>query len=153
MKFLLGAVLITLVGSIPSRTSAPSATCDASLWTHVYKPSRLQVVATCITATGVIAESSRDDDGDQHFLIKLDHGQENLLTKKNLTKKYGNLVGEIVCANKVHLKRARAACANYTNQISKPVVGTHVKVTGSYVIDSHNGWAEIHPVSRIEPGG
>jgi hypothetical protein len=29
-------------------------------------------------------------------------------------------------------------------------VGAHVRATGTYVIDSHNGWAEIHPVSRIE---
>jgi hypothetical protein len=152
MKILLGAALFTLVGTTPVRTSPP-ASCDASLWNHVYNPSRLHVVTACITATGVITESSADDDGDQHFLIKLDPGQDQLLAKRNLKKKNGDLVGEIVCANKVQLKRARKACANYTNPIAKPTVGSRVKVTGTYVIDSHNGWAEIHPVSRIEAGG
>ncbi|HUQ21093.1 MAG TPA: hypothetical protein VM099_15855 [Gemmatimonadaceae bacterium] len=152
MKILLGVALVTLAASTPVRTSPP-ARCDASLWNHVYNPSRLRVVSACITATGVITESSADDDGDQHFLIRLDPGQDQLLAKRNLKKKNGDLVGEIVCANKVHLKRARKACSNYINPIAKPTVGSHVKVTGTYVIDSHNGWAEIHPVSRIEPAG
>jgi len=29
-------------------------------------------------------------------------------------------------------------------------VGEHVRVTGTYVLDSHNGWTEIHPVTRID---
>ena len=60
------------------------------------------------------------------------------------------LVVEIVCANPVKLKKAKSACAGYTNRIALPNVGEHVRVTGTHVIDSHNGWAEIHPVSRIE---
>lgn len=127
-----------------------SASCDASLWTHVYNPSRLQVVNSCVAVTGVIEESSADDDGDQHFLLKLDPGQDGLLKKKNLKKKGGNLVVEIVCANRVRLKKARAACAGYENHIAIPAVGAHVRVTGSYVVDTHNKWTEIHPVSLMQ---
>jgi len=76
------------------------------LWKHVYNPSRLQVVNSCIAATGVIEESNADDDGDQHLLLKLDPGQDRLLKKKNLKKKGGDLVVEIVCANRVRLMRA-----------------------------------------------
>ena len=41
------------------------------------------------------------------------------------------------------------ACKGYVNNVELPKVGDHVKVTGSYVIDSHNGWAEIHPITEI----
>ena len=124
--------------------------CDASLWNHVYNPSRLRQQAPCIAATGIVAESAADADGDQHFLLKLDPGQDALANKRNRKKKGGNLVAEIVCANPPSLKKAKSACAGYTNRIAIPAVGTHVRVTGTLVIDSHNGWAEIHPVSKVE---
>ena len=127
-----------------------SAGCDASLWNHVYNPKRLKRVAACITVTGVITESSADDDGDQHFLLKLDPGQDRLLNKRNRKKKGGDIVLEIVCANPIKLKKVKSACVGYTNHIAIPAVGAHVRATGTYVIDSHNGWAEIHPVSKIE---
>ena len=124
--------------------------CDESLWHHVYKPKRLKVVARCVGVTGTVEESVADDDGDQHFLLKLDAGQESLINKKNRKKKNGDLVVEIVCANPVRLPKVKSACTDYTNRIVLPRVGDHVKVTGAYVIDSNNGWAEIHPLSRIE---
>lgn len=130
--------------------SATSAVCDASLWKHVYNPGRLQKLNPCIAVTGRVAVSLPDDDGDQHFLLMLDPGQENLLTRRNEKKKSGFLVVEIVCANRVKLKKAKAACAGYTNRIALPNVGDRVRVTGTHVIDSHNGWAEIHPVSAIQ---
>ena len=124
--------------------------CDASLWNHVYNPKRLQQLAPCLTVTGVITESSADPDGDQHFLLRLDPGQDKLVNKRNRKKKDGNLVLEIVCANPTTMKKVKSACAGYTNPIPVPAVGTHVRATGTYVIDSHNGWAEIHPVSRLQ---
>ncbi len=72
------------------------------------------------------------------------------MNKTNRKKKNGDLVVEIVCANPVTLAKAKAACKGYTNRVSVPPVGAHVKATGTYVIDSHNGWAEIHPVSRLQ---
>src|SRR4051812_23571569 len=76
------------------QTSPGSATCDKSLWDHVYNPERLEVKKECIAVTGTIAERSTDDDGDEHMLLKLDDGQDDLLTKKNAKKKDGNLVIE-----------------------------------------------------------
>src|SRR4051794_36136065 len=108
-QLLVAAMVLTVMA--PTRHSIAAADCNETLWLHVYDPARLQVVSRCISATGTIAESSVDDDGDQHFLIRLDYGQDNLLAKKNLKKKNGDLVGEIVCANAVHLKKARKACA------------------------------------------
>jgi hypothetical protein len=116
----------------------------------VYNPSRLRQQAPCIAATGIVEESAADADGDQHFLLKLDPGQDALTNKRNRKKKGGDLVVEIVCANPPSLKKAKSACAGYTNRIAPPAVGAHVRVTGTLVIDSHNGWAEIHPVSKLE---
>ncbi len=129
---------------------AKSAQCDAALWKHVYNPTRLTQIKACTSVTGTIRESSADDDGDQHFLLELDGGQASLLNKRNLKKKSGDLVIEIVCANPIKLKKVKGACAGYRNTIAIPAVGARVRVTGSYVIDGHNGWAEIHPVSRID---
>ncbi len=44
----------------------------------------------CKTVTGVIEESSADEDGDQHLLLKLDNGQADFLTKRIQRKKQGD---------------------------------------------------------------
>jgi hypothetical protein len=124
--------------------------CDTSLWKYVYNRERLQVTDMCKTVTGIIEESNADEDGDQHMLLKLDSGQEGLLTKKNVKKKQGDLVIEAVCVNKTTLHKVGNTCNGYINHIQLPKVGDHVKVTGSLVLDSHNGWAEIHPITKIE---
>jgi len=127
-----------------------ASACDPAIWKFVYNPTRLEVVDKCMSATGVIEESSADDDGDQHMLLKLDAGQENLLKKKNMKKKNGDLVIEAVCMNNITNPKVGGTCKGYVNHVQLPKIGDHVKVTGSYVIDSHNGWAEIHPISKIE---
>ncbi len=132
-------------GSVDIDTSS----CDPNIWKHVYNPTRLEVINKCMTVTGVIEQSSADDDGDQHMLLKLDAGQENLLKKRNVKKKNGNLVIEAVCMNNITNPKVGGACKGYINHLKLPEVGDHVKVSGSYVIDTHNGWAEIHPISKI----
>ncbi|MDQ6756919.1 MAG: hypothetical protein M3004_08285 [Bacteroidota bacterium] len=129
---------------------SPGSACDPNLWKYVYDPERLQVLDKCKIVTGTIEETSADEDGDQHMLLKLDKGQKDLLTKKNKTKKGGDLVIEAVCINNITRKKALGACPGYVNHVQLPKVGDHVKVTGSYVIDSHNGWAEIHPITKID---
>lgn len=136
--------------SIKTASNSSGGNCDTTVWKYVYNPGRLQVIEMCKTVTGVIEESSANKDGDQHMLIKLDKGQETLLTKRNIQKKQGDLVLEAVCANNVSQKKVGNTCSGYVNKIKIPAVGAHVKVTGSYVIDSHNGWAEIHPITKIE---
>ena len=140
------------VAQVSSAAIAQAAAtgCDASLWNHVYSPKRLQQLASCVSVTGTIDESNVDEDGDQHFLLKLDPGQDSLVNKRNNKKKSGDIVLEVVCANPTTQKKPKAACAGYSNPIRLPAVGEHVKATGTYVLDSHNGWTEIHPVSRFE---
>ena len=137
-------------GAKVDASQSAASGCDASLWNHVYNPTRLQQLTPCVSVTGVIDESSADPDGDQHFLLKLDPGQGKLVNKRNAKKKGGDLVLEIVCANPASLKKVKSACTGYTNRIPIPGLGAHVRATGTYVIDSHNGWAEIHPVSKLE---
>jgi len=127
-----------------------STQCDASLWDHVYNRSRLEVIEPCKVVTGTVEELDQNEDGDTHMLLKLDAGYENLLFKRNKTKKDGNLVIEVVCANAVSDKKVGTACNGYSNKVSIPSVGDHIRVTGSYVNDTHNDWAEIHPVSSIQ---
>jgi hypothetical protein len=126
-----------------------SSSCDPGIWKHVYNPTRLKVINKCVTVTGVITESHVEADGDQHLLLKPDGGHENLLTRKNLKNKKGNLVIEAVCINNITEKKVGGACKGYINHITIPSVGAHVKVSGSLVLDTHNGWNEIHPVSKI----
>ena len=124
--------------------------CDTRVWRHVYNPSRLKVLDSCKTVTGVIEESSANADGDQHMLLKLDAGQAGLLTKKNRQRKQGDLVIEAVCVNNTTLGKVGNDCKGYVSNIQPPALGAHVKVSGSYVIDTHNGWAEIHPITNIK---
>ncbi|HUQ48324.1 MAG TPA: hypothetical protein VM053_08790 [Gemmatimonadaceae bacterium] len=145
-----GGIILSAASTLAKPARDADQSCNASLWERVYNPARLEQVKSCITATGTVAESNADTDGDQHFLLKLDKGQKALLNKRNMKKKDGALVVEIVCANPVNVKKVRQTCVGYRNTILLPAVGSHVRVTGTYVIDSHNGWAEIHPASRVE---
>ena len=104
-------------GAEPTNAAAAlphsAAGCDARLWDHVYSPKRLEQVSPCLSVTGVIDESAVDNDGDQHFLLKLDPGQDSLVNKRNAKKKTGDLVLEIVCANPTTMKKAKAvSCAS-----------------------------------------
>ena len=132
-----------------SIADSSSPACDPEIWKHVYNPGRLKVIKNCITVSGVITESRTEPDGDQHLLLKPDSGQENLLTNKNLKNKKGSLVIEAICVNKISEKKVGNACKGYVNHITIPAVGTHVSVSGSLVLDTHNGWNEIHPVTKI----
>ena len=134
------------------QTSKSTEACDPGLWKYVYNPERLQVLDKCKTVTGTIVERSADEDGDEHMLLKLDPGQDDLLRERNMKKKGGNLVIEAVCINNITRKKVGDACVGYVNHVELPVVNDHVRVSGSLVVDSNNdnGWTEIHPITRIE---
>jgi hypothetical protein len=63
----------------------------------------------------------------------------------------GDLVVEPICQHSITQADAiPPACSNFHQDINIPEVGSHVNVTGSYVLDKeHDGWAEIHPVTSI----
>jgi hypothetical protein len=115
----------------------------------VYHPQRLRIMERCKTVIGTIEESHADEDGDQHMLLKLDSGQEELINPVNKRRKQGDLVIEAVCANQVKVVKVGNTCNGYVNHIALPAIGDHVQVTGSYVLDLDNGWTEIHPIMKI----
>jgi hypothetical protein len=129
-------------------------------WSHVYNPQRLIVKAKKATVTGTIVDATHgkkkdgvrhEADGDCHGWLKLDPGQEKFINEGNKSDEGGNLVYEIVCLYPVTQSDAKAACKGYKSPIHLAPVGSHVKITGSWVQDTnHAKWLEIHPVSAIE---
>jgi hypothetical protein len=134
-------------------------TCDKTLWKHTYKPERLTVKAACVSVTGTIMDAThgkrkdgvrREADGDTHGWLKLDAGQDKYLNAGNKSDEGGNLVFEIVCKFAVSQADAKSACKGYKSTVNIPPVGTHVRITGSWVQDdNHAHWLEIQPVSEI----
>ena len=133
-----------------STTSTSGEQCDESLWNHVYNPSRLQVVEPCKTVTGIIESIRTETDGDYHIRLKPDPQFSNLVNSANANGQFGDLLLEPICVNPVNQLDAVSACQDFHQNISIPPIGTHVQVTGSYVLDNqHDGWAEIHPITSI----
>jgi uncharacterized protein YneF (UPF0154 family) len=131
-------------------SSTPAALCDQSLWNHVYHPNRLQVLNPCVSVTGTIENINAERDGDFHIRLKLDPAYSSMINKSNVVYQRGDLVVEPICQQKVSQSDAVAACSNFHQNIQIPRVGTHVRVTGSYVLDrEHFDWAEIHPATSI----
>lgn len=104
----------------------------------VYHPSRLVVKSRCRLASGTV-EVVRFEayDGDVHVELRLDPGQDGLVSRGN-ERVAGNLLVEII-----PLDRGR---------VPVPQVGTRVSVVGPLVDDSAHGWREIHPAWAISSG-
>jgi uncharacterized protein YraI len=142
-----------------SATPGPAAQCDESLWAHVYNPQRLIVKQQCISVTGTIVDATNgkkpdgvrhEADGDTHGWLNVDPPFKNLLNTGNMSDEGGNLVFEIVCKFHVTQADAVAACQTYHSPVQLPSVGSHVRITGTYVQDTnHAKWMEIHPVTSV----
>jgi hypothetical protein len=138
--------------SLTSSSSAPTSSdqCDQSLWDHVYNPSRLQVVDYCRSVSGTIESIRTERDGDSHIRVKLDPDFSDMINSANIKNQFGDLVVEPICVNPVTQPSAISACQDFHQNIEVSPVGTHVELTGSYVLDKeHGNWAEIHPVTSI----
>jgi hypothetical protein len=129
----------------------------------VYHEDRLSVVKPCMTVSGTVMSVTPEDDGDTHFDLALDAPYTSMLTPGNESGQNGWLVVEIVPADKPGCTPGtppKPASGTYDYGIctganeTSPVLGTHVQVTGPYVLDEdHGGWAEIHPVWAITNQG
>jgi hypothetical protein len=74
----------------------------------------------------------------------------NLINNANIKNQFGDLVVEPICVNPVTQLDAISACRNFHQSINIQPIGSHVNITGSYVLDKeHGNWAEIHPVTSI----
>ena len=121
-----------------------------SISSHVYNPSRLDIVKPCIAASGVVENVFEERDGDYHLRLLLDPQYGNLTNSANDQYQYGDLVVEVICALPITQQDAVSACQGYANNITIPSVNDHITVTGPYVLDTdHYDWAEIHPVYTL----
>jgi len=180
MKAILIVLLFVCAVSIQAQTKhhkvavVTPATCDESLWKHVYigdrrrfdKPQdRLQVIDRCKTVRGKIVSAGGEGDGDFHLRLILDKGQPDLLNKKNRQKlprgQGGALVVEPICVKKVTQKDTlkEGVCKTFSQSLpdllqirrnARRKIATHVTVTGAFVTDAEHRWNEIHPVTILK---
>lgn len=142
------------VSATPAPTTAtPPKVCRGLA--HVYNPSRLHVLAWCVSVRGVIISTHQEPDGDLHVLLKVDADQRDprggrFTNSVNDAKQGADLVLEPVCVGPVIQPNAIGACAGYRNPLVVPPPGTHVSVTGPWVLDAPHGWLEIHPLEKVE---
>jgi hypothetical protein len=148
---LFSSMPVTPVNNAPLLNASTSGKCDQSLWNHVYHTERLQIIDSCKSVFGKIESKKSEADGDFHIRLKQDPQFSNLMNSANINGQRGDLVVEPICQHTVTESIAAAvACSNFHQNINIPEVGSHVNVTGSYVLDKeHNGWAGIHPVTSI----
>lgn len=164
---ILGKPYITGLFIAPTRV--PVASCDPVLWDHVWNSTRLEVIDDCTSVTGTVVSSFETNDGDQHIQLFPDAKYLKLLNKKNIELQLSSLVIEPICShdptiiNNSTLLDAGVgyadgqiesgsieACDGFVSDVYIPKVGEHVRITGSYVLDTLHGWMEIHPVTKIE---
>jgi hypothetical protein len=104
----------------------------------VYHSERLKVKSRCRVAVGTVEKVKPElYDGDIHIELRLDRGQEGLLSTGN-ERVGGTLIVEVIPWD-----RAR---------VLVPEVGQRVQVVGPWVDDTAHGWNEIHPAWWISAG-
>jgi hypothetical protein len=164
MTMVSGMTLLISLGLISAhfnyRHYAIAQQCDRSLWRHIFQPKRLTVIDICKTVSGTIVDQrlqktqeTGEGDGDIHMRVKLDPQFMNLITPGNYEEEgQGYLVVEPICQTTPTKPAVVPYCKNFHQNINLPPDGTHVAITGSYVLDEeHHRWAEIHPVTSIVP--
>ncbi|HEX4920967.1 MAG TPA: hypothetical protein VFV92_09540 [Candidatus Bathyarchaeia archaeon] len=134
----------------PAMKSNAQCSDPGSISSHVYNPDRLDILNSCIRASGIVENVFEEADGDYHLRLALDSQYANLTNSANDQYQYGDLVVEVICALPITQQDAVSACQGYTNNITIPSVNDHIKVTGPYALDTdHYNWAEIHPVYTL----
>src|SRR2546425_13302416 len=84
-------VIVSLVGVVAgfyfydrfNGGSTSSCGDPASISSHIYNSYRLQIVKSCITASGTVDRVIEEADGDIHVRLNLDQACSNLTVKSN----------------------------------------------------------------------
>ncbi len=97
----------------------------------IYSPKRLTVLGTCKWFQGTVTQAEKRSDGDLHLLLTAEPAYTKFLNTVNVNS--GGMIVEIVPGQ----------------QLPPPTVGESIAVFGTWVLDEHNGWNEIHPVWAI----
>ena len=142
MRLLVVGLVVTVVaGGCALRRAGlpPSPHCrSGSPLVGVYHPERLKVKSRCRIAVGTIEKvKSELYDGDLHIELRLDPGQDGLLSSGN-ARVGGTLIVEIIPWDR--------------SRVLVPEIGQRVEVVGPWVNDTAHGWNEIHPAWWISAG-
>lgn len=124
------AIVCAACGGSSQGQRAP-ATCPSprNVLAGVYHPSRLHVLAPCRTIFGVVTAISHEQDGDLHVAVNTHGALTNALNRSKLG---GDLLVEFMPRDGGHLPAPR--------------VGSRIRLTGAWVLDTNHGWDELHPV-------
>jgi hypothetical protein len=149
----LGLMLAALAAA-PAAVAAGSSGCrQGNPMANVRDPSRLRIVSRCATASGVVRGGDQQHDDDMDVFLAPDKGSAKLLNDRNRRYTRNALLLEIVPADQPGCRPGRpvrfGTCTGAN--LRAPKAGTHVTVTGPFVLDRGHGWMEIHPVWRITP--
>jgi hypothetical protein len=139
------------IQSFPSSISLQPGQCDITAWNHVYNLSKLQIIYTCKNISGVIESINSQINGNFYIRLKVDQEFSNLIPSANINGQFGDLIVEPVCEKAIMQANTMPTCQDFNQNVTTiPPVGTHVKVTGAYVLDNEQGGlAKIHPVTSI----
>jgi len=142
MRRLLPLALVVLIsgGCFLRRAGPPpSPHCrSGSPLVGVYHPQRLKVKSRCRVAVGTVEKVKPElYDGDVHIELRLDRGQEGLLSSGN-ARVGGTLIVEIIPWDR--------------SRVLVPEEGQRIEVVGPWVDDTAHGWNEIHPAWWISAG-
>jgi hypothetical protein len=142
MRRLLPLVVVALVAGgcfLRQAGPPPSPHCrSGSPLVGVYHPDRLKVKSRCHLAVGTVEKVKAElYDGDIHIELKLDPGQDGLLSSGN-ARVGGTLILEIIPWDR--------------SRVLVPDVGQRIEVVGPWVDDTAHGWNEIHPAWWISAG-
>jgi hypothetical protein len=117
-----------------SCSHSASPPCPSDALRGIYSPSRLKVLGECVTFEGTVSVVEQRPDGDFHVGVTPSSGSEKYLNDGNGKDQNGDMVVEIVPGQHLPL----------------PKVGERVSIFGTWVLDTHNNWNEIHPVWSID---
>ncbi|MHB1445322.1 MAG: hypothetical protein ACYCZV_06665 [Acidimicrobiales bacterium] len=163
------ALLLLVAAGVASCTAGPALPASTGACrsgdplANVYHPYRLQVRSACMTVTGTVVYIRSEDDGDVHFDLALPASESHLLDQANYGHEDGQLVAEVVPADQPGCTPGqppplpptayRSSSYSYGTctgaDIATPPMGTQVRISGPYVLDSDHGWMEIHPVWSV----
>ena len=150
----LGLILSAMAAAPAAIAAGPSGCRRGNPMANVRDPSRLRVVSSCATASGVVRGGDQQHDDDLDLFLAPDRGSAKLLNDGNRRNTRNALLLEIVPADQPGCRPGhpvRFGTCTGAN-LRPPKAGSHVTVTGPYVLDRAHGWMEIHPVWRITPG-
>ena len=130
-----GAIMVFAVGVLGvglalSNGGLADGDCESRPLAHVYKPSRLKVLATCQDVTGTVVAWRLEHDGDWHVAMTMD--DPGWTNRANDRHQHGYTVVEFVPL------------------LDKPprfYGGQRLRLRTTKVLDNdHAGWVEGHPV-------